>query len=71
MRKELLYGGGRMCCTEIFTSFQNGSIVLCCFHGLQVESSFNVMNAIIDCGIEPWSGQSKDYNVGIFCYIVY
>jgi hypothetical protein len=29
------------------------------------------MNAIIDCGIEPWSGQSKDYNVGIFCFLFF
>jgi hypothetical protein len=25
-------------------------------------------SSVVDCGFEPWSGQTKDYKIGICCF---
>jgi hypothetical protein len=25
-------------------------------------------SGVVDCGFEPWSGQTKDYKIGICCF---
>jgi hypothetical protein len=28
----------------------------------------NLPSSVVDCGFEPWLGQSKDYKIGICCF---
>ena len=27
-----------------------------------------LVSSAVDCGFEPWSGQTKDYKIGICCF---
>lgn len=70
--KIIIYLFGKECVVQKYALLSKmAQSVLCCVHRPQLESSFNVMNGIIDCGIELWSDQTKDYKICIFCYIVY